>query len=169
MSSRRGLYEVANVPPDDGRLAGWLTAVKGLTVSNVLVIGMLVVIAIPAYLIYRALNDEALLDRFLSHYSEIGTDTSCTLREVRQRGGPDTWGLSTGFAYFGNDRWTVAVILSHQPTPEEIASHCEVLNLTVDWMRDPAEHEVPKIPKTNKPLIWQYPLDDKGFHPDADR
>jgi hypothetical protein len=150
--------------PPEGRVVGLINAAKGLTFSNALVIVMLVVVAIPAYMVWRALNDTALLDRFLSHYAERKTDTNCMLREVKQRGGPDLWGLSTGFAFFGNDKWMVSVILGHEPTKDEIVSHCEVLNLTVDWMRDPEQHEIPKIPNTNSPLIWQYPIEDGGYH-----
>jgi len=154
-------------PQPDGWPAALLNWVAGLTWRNVLVVLGLVLIAIPAYIAYRALNDPVIMDRLMSQYREVKTATPCLLREVKERGGADTWGISQGFAYFGNERWTISVLLNHQPTLEEIASHCEVLTLTVDWMRDPAEHEIPKIPGTNDPLIWQYPLEDGGFHRDG--
>lgn len=153
-------------PPPEGRVAGLLTAVRGLTVTNVLVIALLALVAAPIYLGWRMVNDPALLDRFATKYREVPNDTVCSMREIKVRGGADQWTISTGFAYFGNDKWFVSVVLNSEPTPEEIASHCEVLTITVDWMRDPAEHQPPKVPGSDSPLIWSYPIEDGGFHRD---
>lgn len=122
-------------PPPEGKYLGWLNAVKGLTISNVLVIGMLVVIAIPAYLVYKALGDEKLLDRFLSTYEEFSSQQAgCVMRHVQERGGPSIWGISTGFAFTGADRYFVNVALDHQPTGDELQSYCEALKLIADKM-----------------------------------
>jgi hypothetical protein len=127
-------------PLPDGRVSSWLNAIKGLTVSNVMVIAMLVVIAIPAYTIYRALNDEKLLDRLLSTYEETSSQmTSCTLRHVQERGGPEMWGISSGFAFAGADRWFVSVVLGHEPSNDEIVSYCQSLKLITDAMLDNGE------------------------------
>jgi hypothetical protein len=124
-------------PPSDGRVLSWLSAVKGLTVSNVLVIALLVIVAIPAYTIWKALGDEKLLDRFLSTYEEESNQQSgCTLRHVQQRGGPDLWSVASGFAFQGADRWFVSVVLTHAPGSEEIVSYCESLKLIADKMLD---------------------------------
>jgi len=122
-------------PPQDGRVLTWLNAVRGLTLSNVLVIALLAIVAVPVYVIYRALDDEKLLDRFMSTYEEEASQmTGCTLRHVQERGGPDIWGISSGFAFQGGDRWFVSVALSHDPSPEEIASYCASLKLIADRM-----------------------------------
>jgi hypothetical protein len=120
-------------PPSEGKYLGWLNAVKGLTVSNVLVIALLAVIAVPVYVIYRALEDEKLMDRFMSTYEELGNQQSgCTVRHVQARGGPALWGISTGFAFQGSDRYFVNVALQRQPTDTEIVSYCEALKLIAD-------------------------------------
>jgi hypothetical protein len=122
-------------PPPSDKYVGWLNAVKGLTISNVLVIAMLVVIAIPAYLAYRAINDQDLLDRFFSHYKELSSqNVGCTLREARYRGGTMYWAISTGFAYQGADKYIISVILENQPNAEGIASYCEAIKLIADKM-----------------------------------
>jgi hypothetical protein len=122
-------------PPVPERAAGWLTAVKGLTISNAVVVVMLVIAAIPAYFVYRALNDQSLLDKFMSAYREIPSPGSnCTIREARVRGGSNIWSIGTGFAYQGTDRWTVSVILDHLPTEADIISYCTTLNIIVDDM-----------------------------------
>jgi hypothetical protein len=114
-----------------------LNAVKGLTITNVVVIGMLVVIAIPAYLVYRTLNDEELLNRFFSSFREISSQNiGCTIREARHDS-QYIWSVSTGFAYQGRDRYTVGVILDHAPTDEEMVSYCETLKLIADTMHTP--------------------------------
>lgn len=97
---------------------------------------LLLLMAGPAYLLYKALNDEALLDRFLSSYQEISTETGCTLRAVAERGGPQRWSISTGFAFAGADTWTVGVILDHAPAKEEIESYCATLLLIVEKMHE---------------------------------
>ena len=123
-------------PPSEGWLS-WLTAIKGLTLANVLVIALLAVIAVPVYVIYRALDDEKLLDRFMSTYEEVNSQQmGCALRHAQSRGGPDQWGISAGFAYQGADRWFVNVVLDHMPTNEELQSHCETLKLIADEMLD---------------------------------
>ena len=122
-------------PPPEGKYLGWLNAVKGLTISNVLVIALLAIVAVPIYVIYKALSDEKIMDRFMSTYEESANQQSgCTLRHVQERGGPDIWGISSGFAFQGDGRWFVSVALSHDPSIDEIASFCESLKLIADRM-----------------------------------
>ena len=143
-------------PPPDPRFSGWLTAIKGLTITNVLVIALLIVVLAPAYLLYRAVNDEKLMDRFLSSYREMASQQSgCTLRVARERGSPNQWGISTGFAYQGSDRWMVSVVLDHEPNADEIQSYCATLYLLIDFMRDPAARS-PSFPGTDDPVVRQY-------------
>jgi hypothetical protein len=120
-------------PPAEGRLAGAVSVIRTLSLSNVLVIFLLLMMAGPAYVLWKAVNDEHLMDRFLSSYREIPSPTGCTIRVVAERGGPEHWSISTGFAFMGADRWTVGVILDHEPG-DEVASYCETLKLIVDKM-----------------------------------
>jgi hypothetical protein len=125
---------VSELPPD-GRIAGWLSAVRGLTLTNAVVIVLLVAVMIPAYFVYRALGDPALLDRFLSSYTELPpAGTSCTIRQASMRGGPDVWSISRGFAFQGSDRWSVAVLLDRRPTDEDVTTYCATLGIIVDHM-----------------------------------
>lgn len=125
-------------PPADHRLGlveGAANVVKGLTLQNVLIIALLVVIALPAYVTWKALGDDALMDRFMSTYEEVSSqNVGCAVRHVQARGGPDQWGISTGFAFAGADRWFVNVVLDHQPDNGEIVSYCESLKLIADRM-----------------------------------
>jgi hypothetical protein len=130
---------VPEPPPQDGKVLSWLNAIRGLSITNVMVIAMLAIVAVPVYTIWKALGDEKLLDRFLSTYEELGSSqqTGCVLRHVQERGGPDTWGISTGFAFQGEARWFVSVAITHKPIDSEFVSYCEALKLIADrWQTD---------------------------------
>jgi hypothetical protein len=121
--------------PPAGKWHGILKALSGLTLTNALVIMLLVAILIPAYFVYRALNDPTILDRFVSNYQEVPSPgTNCIVRMAHVWGGPRTWAIGTGFAFQGSDRWTVSVLLDSEPDTAEIASYCETLNIIVDHM-----------------------------------
>jgi hypothetical protein len=121
--------------PGGGWFAGIIDASKSLTLTNVLVIAMLVIVAIPAYAVYQALNDPVLLDRFLSSYTEVpNKSTDCTIRKARARGGAWLWSISAGFAFQRSDRWSVSVILPAEPNADDIVSYCATLALIVDKM-----------------------------------
>jgi hypothetical protein len=136
-------------PPSDGKIVGLINAARGLTVTNAVVIMLLVAVAIPAYFVWRALDDPAILDRFLSFYRVVPSAmASCQLRQARQRGEPYIWSINTGFAFEGGKRWSIGVIMDQEPTVEEQKSYCETLQLIVDWMHGQGE-----LPNG---LIWQY-------------
>jgi hypothetical protein len=131
-------------PPD--RLERAAGVVKGLSLSNVLVIALLVVIALPAYVVYKALGDDALMDRFMSTYKEVSSqNVACPVRHVQARGGPELWGISAGFAYAGADRWFVNVVLDHAPTNEELVSYCTSLKLIADRMLERGRIDAPVV------------------------
>jgi hypothetical protein len=125
---------VTDQPPSNGKVLSWLNAVKGLTLSNVLVIAGLAIVAAPLYVIWRALGDEKIMDRLMSTYEEIdgNQQSGCVLRHVQERGGPDIWGISTGFAFQGEARYFVNVALAREPTDSEVVSYCEALKLIAD-------------------------------------
>lgn len=122
------------IPPEPGRLERAAKVVQGLSLTNVLIIALLALIIVPAYVIWKATSDEKLLNRLMSTYEDMGSRGGCALRHVKERGGPDLYGLSAGFSFTGADRWYVNVILDHDPSDEEIVSYCESLKLIADTM-----------------------------------
>ena len=145
-------------PPDRvGQAAGLVNIVKGLSLTNVLIIALLVAIAIPTYIMWRFLNDASMLNKFTSFYEEISSEqSSCTLRIASQRGADPIYSVTTGFAFQGSDRWNIGVILAHRPDDGAVVSYCETLNLIVDYMRRP-DAPSPTYPNSDEPLIWRYP------------
>lgn len=144
-----------------GLVSQGVDLVRSLSLTNVLVIILLVIVAAPVWVLWRVINDEKLLDRFLSHYAEYPSQTtSCTVRQIKVRGGPETFALSTGFASQGTDRYFISVVGNHMFNPSEERSYCETLNLLVDFMRDP-EARSPPFPGTNEPVVRQYERQSK--------
>jgi hypothetical protein len=123
-------------PPTNGKVLTAVNAVKGLSLTNVLIIFLLVLIGVPTYVVWKAIGDDKLMDRLMSTYEEYSTDNGCLLRHVQERGGPDLWGVSSGFAYQGADRWFISVVLPHEPKPEEVTSYCESVKLIADRLVD---------------------------------
>ena len=107
---------------------------KGLTAGNILALLAVALIGVPVYTVWKALSDEKLLARLMSTYEEIPQPSGCTLRHVRQRGGPDLYSVSSGFAFQGVDRWFVSVVVSHAPSEGEIEAYCASLKLISDRM-----------------------------------
>lgn len=115
-----------------------LNLLKGLSFGNVLVIFILVMTATAIYIVYRFLNDEALMDKFLSHYEEISAESiPCTLRIGGVRKGSTMYSITTGFAYEGNDRWIVGVHRNSEIKDNEFLKYCEMLQAIVEYLRRP--------------------------------
>jgi hypothetical protein len=113
-------------------LSGVANVLKGLTLRNVAILALIMAMAVPVFVIWKVFSDPDLLDRFLSSYRVVRTSGGCVVRAAKERGGPEQWSISTGFAAGGTERWTVGVILEREPTEEQIVSHCATLNLIVD-------------------------------------
>jgi hypothetical protein len=140
-----------------GIVLSLIDAVKGMSLLNAAVFVVLLFALVPAYILYRAMNDEALMGKLLSHYEEITSERwPCTLRIASVRGGGDQYSISTGFAYQGSERWTVNVVMDRKPSDTEMISYCETLNLLIDFMRNP-DARSPNFPGTEKPLVQMYP------------
>jgi hypothetical protein len=154
---------VTDQPPPSQEPGIWQTIVRAVTsmsLTQALVIALLLAVVVPSYLLYRAVNDPAMLGRFLSSYEEISSDkVACVLRIASLRGGGDEYGISTGFAAQGNDRYVISVLMDRKPSEVEIQSYCEVLQRIVDHMRRP-ESPSPTFPGTEEPLIWHYPQEE---------
>jgi hypothetical protein len=145
-------------PAEDrvGQVGGIVKLVSSLTLTQVLVIALLVMIAIPTYIAWRVINDASMLTKFTSRYEEIASAyMPCTLRVASVRGGGDTYSISTGLSMQGSDRWQVGVILERLPEQADQIAYCATLNLLVDHLRRPDAPE-PLLPN-GEPLIWHYP------------
>lgn len=151
-------------PPQPNQQQGFWQAVigviSGMTITQALVVLILLVALVPSYLLYRVINDPELAGRFLSSYEEISSpETSCILRIASLRGGGDEYGISTAFAAQGNDRYVISVLMDRKPSEVEIQSYCATLTAIVDHLRRPETAPSPKFPHSEEPLIWHYPVE----------
>lgn len=145
-----------------GKVSTWVALIKGLTISNAIVIILLAFVVLPGYVLYRTMNDEKLLDRFMSNYSEESSQLSgCTQRMGQERGGTTHYSVSTGFAYQGSDRWVVSVWMDHDLSVEQIEAYCNALKGLVDFMRDPLGKS-PPFPGSDVPIVRQWQREPPG-------
>jgi len=136
---------------------------QSVTLTQALVMALLVLIAAPTYLAWRVINDDSMLTKFTSHYEEISNEQMpCTLRIGSVRGGGYSYSITTGFAHQGSDRWTVGVIMARKPDPSEQVSYCATLVLLVDHLRSPNQSAPePTFPGGDTPMIWHYPAPEQ--------
>ena len=137
-----------------GALGRIVELIKGLTLTNVLVIVLLGLAIGPAYLTWRVINDENLLSLIMSSFSEKpmpGTD--CAMRVAALRAGRSTYYISLSYAYSGNDRWYIGVNTPVEPTPEAAKAYCDVLDQIIAHAR--GEAPVPNFPNSKRPMFQQ--------------
>jgi hypothetical protein len=113
---------------------GWLGLFKGLTPTNAVAILILLCGLVPAYVVYRLVTDATLLDRFLSAYVIEPTQTACRLVKARERGETFTYAVTTGFAFEGQDRWSIGVIMNQEPSEEDMQADCHLLQAIIGYM-----------------------------------
>lgn len=131
--------------------------IKGLSLQNVAVIALLFLMAAPAYLAWRVLNDEKLLMVIFSQYAELPLQLSeCGVRVAAPRGGKPSWFISNSFAFYSEDRWYVGVNTPVEPTSDRAEEYCKTLSALIAYARDPAHAPQPTFPFTGKPF--------PGFH-----
>jgi hypothetical protein len=138
-------------------IGGIAKIIQSMTLTNVLILALIIIVLAPTFVLWRFMNDSSLLNKWTSFYEEVSSDkTPCTLRIASQRGADPVHSISTGFAYQGSDRYTVGVILSHPPDDGDLVSYCEVLNRIVDHMRRPETTKSPTYPNSDEEIIWHY-------------
>lgn len=136
-----------------GIIASVVEVVKGLTLTNVLVILLLIIGMAPAYLAWRILNDEELRDIVFSSFSTLviaGSD--CNVHQASEIGEDKSWFISHNFAFAGHDRWYVGVNILTEPSPSDIKAYCDTLSQTIIYARN---RTIPKpaFPNDNERAI----------------
>lgn len=150
---------MSNLEP--GKIDKAVGIIKGLSLQNVAVIAMLLLMAIPAYLTWKIINDEALLNMLFSSYAErqlAGTD--CSMRVASVRGGRSTYNISMSYGFSGNDRWYLGVTTPVEPNDTDAKNYCRVLDEIIDYARDPVANPSPTFPYSQRqvfPTLLQRP------------
>jgi hypothetical protein len=136
-------------PPPPDRISGWIGHIKGLSLTNVLVIITLALVAIPAYLAWRILNDPQLSGFIFSTYEEralAGTD--CRVRITSMSGAGPVFNITRPFAYSGEDRWYLGISMPVEPNEVDAGNYCAALGSLIEYARDRSKPS-PVFPNTD--------------------
>lgn len=130
-----------------------LTQVKGLTITNVIVMIMLFIVAMPAYVGWRVINDEKLMAIVFSNYQEVDVPTACTLVVAQPAGGQRHWYIRNLFTERNREIWYAAVRLSFMPDTEAMEKYCNALDQIIDYARDPVNELEPLFPGSPRAIF----------------
>ncbi len=139
-------------------LAKLLEAVKGLTFVNVAILACLVLLGIPSYLAWKAINNPTLLGQILSEFKQIRSEGDCNVFLAQLPGAPPMWGISNPFAERNAEAWGVVVRIKFEPDEAAIKDYCTTMEELVAYMRDP-DLQPPHFPGSTKQLIY------REYHP----
>lgn len=144
-----------------------LDAIKGLTFVNVAVLAALIVLLIPAYLMWRIMNDAALFNAVFSDYTELESPTDCQLTFQQASGGRGFYLIRLNLAQRSREIYAVSVRLDwpHAPDGEAIRRYCATLEALVAYGRDPLNVPIPHFPGSERNILPHAP--PRGEHDDG--
>lgn len=143
---------MTETPPPD-KISSWLGHIKNLSLTNVLVIVVLLVVAVPAYLAWRILNDPQLSGFIFSTYEERqlpGTD--CGVRVASQSGASAIFTITRPFAYSGEDKWFLGITMPVEPNDVDAGNYCTALGSLIEYARDRSKPS-PVFPDTDTSIF----------------
>ncbi len=107
-------------------------AAKSLTLTNVLILALLLAVCFPAYVGYRAVNDERLLIHIASSYEEMRYGIgNCSVFKAHARGDDQEFIIRYVFRMDPQGTWYIAIRSATEPTKEEAANRCKLLEKAV--------------------------------------
>lgn len=101
---------------------------KTLTLTNVLVFALLVVTSIPAYLLYRIVNDERLLTYVFSSFEIVQTEIEgeCDMVRIVVPPDGDRYFIRDTFLTKGSAVHGVYIRTESKPTPQQMIVLCNL-------------------------------------------
>lgn len=114
-----------------------IEALKGLTLTNLLVLLVLVLILAPAYLAWRVVNDPDLRNILFSSFRAIEVEgVDCSYIKASEAGVDPHWLVAKDFAFSGRDRWFIGVNSPEEPSPAEVEAYCRTLSEVIVYARE---------------------------------
>jgi len=116
----------AEDPPGSGRagMAQWaVSALRSLTIQNILTLGMLVVIGVPAYFAWRFMSDATFRHEFMNTAVAVDAQVPCLVVVGNLHGRGDRYMI--GNAYKVDDRMEYMIVIRSPG----MLSNLEVTNL----------------------------------------
>lgn len=105
---------------------------KTLTLTNVLIVGLILLVAFPAYVGYRLLNDERLIIQVSSSFEDLRYGIGdCNVFRAQRKGDEADYLIRYNFRYDTLGAWYIAIRSTRKPTKEEAKATCTNLVKTV--------------------------------------
>ena len=111
--------------------------VRSLTLTNILMIALLVVIAVPAYFAYRFMTDEAFRRDFGTHAAVLEKNVVCDVFEGQTYGAKTHQSVLIIFGVDGRLEKVVGVRALGKLTDQEIDAACQKVQAMVEKLNQP--------------------------------
>lgn len=128
--------------------------VKGLSLTNVLVIVLLAAIAVPLYVGWKVTSDPTLMAFVFNDFSEIPSVTDCNLFRLKPTGGTTYYAISNQFSERNAESWAITVRVKFKPDDAAIKDYCSSLEDVIRYLHDP-DLPPPTFPGSGKSMIWR--------------
>ena len=113
-----------------------LEITKSLTLTNVLMFGLLILFSFPAYVGYRIVNDEKLMTQITSSFEEMRYGMGdCLVYRAQQRGEMPEYLVRYNMRHDKYGVWYLAVRSQAEPTRADAAKKCEMMAHAVEIAR----------------------------------
>jgi hypothetical protein len=121
---------------DEGRLERATNVVKSLNLTNILIIALIVLIAVPTYFAYRFISDADFRREFMSTAIILEEHTPCIVLEGHKYGGIKRHSV---LVVYGRDERFEKLVGLRSPAPmdfNEIAEMCKRVGIIAEQLKD---------------------------------
>jgi hypothetical protein len=112
-----------------------MAVVTSLNVQNLLMLGILVAISVPAYFAWRFMSDTGFRHEFLSTATIIEAEVPCFVVRGNIAGFGDRHTVTTSYATVGSWDYSIAIRAPSLMSNTEIKTACEIAHREVDLMQ----------------------------------
>lgn len=140
--------------------------VKGLTLTNVLILALLIILIVPLYLAWRVLNDQDLQGKLFNTYSELEAPSDCLLTFQQAAGGSGHYVIRAILAERPAETWYISTRIRFKPDDKAMYLYCAASSQLIDFMRDPNNTAPPVYPGSDRRIVPvpapRHPRDDSN-------
>lgn len=115
------------------RLAG---IISSLTLQNVLVMGILVVLAVPSYAVWQFLTDTNLRREILSYAKELEVNVPCQVIVYSFSGQGEKTAVASGVDYSGQFEILIVTRVTGVMSQKELSDACNLMKTYGPKLRD---------------------------------
>lgn len=113
-----------------------LEIVRALTLQNVLTLGLLIMMAIPAYAAWKFLTDRDFRAEFMSTYRVIDLDVPCLVAATSEAGQSERYGVAVGYESVGRIEHLILYRANGIIRDTDLPKVCEEVNAAAKMVRN---------------------------------